>query len=219
MYITVSLSTAPYDKLGKIVEEIDKSEADAIHIDISDASFFPPLIFGSKTIKDLRSYSKKPFDVHLAIKNPTWMIDDVADAGANSCTIQWDYCDYPRLTLDRIHRLGMKGGIAVRPKTEIPDMSYARDRFDFVIVQTTEPEPSYQFLPYMAEKIKKHKSLARNKGLTWFMDGNINMDNLDIVIRSGVDALVIGSFITDADNIPKRVNEIKDKIREIQKNM
>jgi ribulose-phosphate 3-epimerase len=219
MYISVSLSTAPNDRLGKIVEELDRSDADAIHIDICDASFFPSLIFCSKTVKDLRPYTKKPIDVHLAMINPTWIIDEVADAGANACAIQWDFCDFPRFTLDHIYRVGMKGGIALSPKNDIPDVTYARDRFDYIIVQTIEPAPSYHFIPYMAEKIKKNKPLEHNKGITWFMDGDITMSNLDSVIRSGVDSLVIGTFITGAPNIPDRVREIKDKIAEIQQKM
>lgn len=219
MYISVSLTSAPFDKLGKIVEEIDKSDADAIHIDISDGSLFPILIFAPKVVKDIRPYSKKPIDVHLGTINPTWLIDEVADAGADACAIQWDNCEYPRFTLDHVYRLGMRGGVVVSPKFDIPDMSYARDRFDYIIVQTVEPIPSYQFLPHMAEKIMKHKPLDRNKGITWFMDGDVTFANLDIVVRSGVDALVIGSLITGAPNIPDRVGEIKEKILEIQKTM
>ena len=198
MYISVSITAAPLDKLGKFIEIIDSSDADAIHFDISDGSLSPSLRFGAKTIKDLRSYSEKPFDVHLSISNPTWIIDQVAEAGANACAIQWDYCNFPRHTLDHINRLGMRGGLVIRPKSEIPDMSYARDLFDYVIVQTVEPAPSYQYLPYMAEKIKQNKPLERNQGITWFMDGDVTMDNLEHVIRSGVDALVIGTLITGA---------------------
>ena len=217
MYISVSITAAPLDKLGKFIEIIDSSDADAIHFDISDGSISPSLRFGAKTIKDLRSYSEKPFDVHLSISNPSWIIDQVAEAGANACAIQWDYCNFPRHTLDHINRSGMKGGLVISPKSEIPDMSYARELFDYVIVQTVEPAPSYQYLPYMAEKIKRHKPLERNKGITWFMDGDVTMANLEDVIHSGVDALVIGTLITGAPSIPDRVREIKDKIAEIQR--
>lgn len=216
MYISVSITAAPFDRLGKFVEEINKSDADAIHFDISDATISKSLIFCPKAIKDLRPYSDKPFDVHLAMSDPTWMIDQVAEAGANACAIQWDYCNFPRLTLEHINRLGMNGGVAIRPKSEIPDMSYAREFFDYVIVQTVEPCPSYQFLPYMVEKLKRNKSLDRNKGITWFMDGDINMDNLDMVIHGGVDALIIGSLITKSPNIVEKVREIKERITEIQ---
>ena len=219
MYITVSLTSASFDKLGKVVEEIDKSDADAIHIDITDGSLFPALVFPPKAIKDLRPYTKKTIDVHLGTVNPTWLIDQVAQAGADACSIQWDNCEFPRYTLDHIHRLGMKGGVVITPKSDIPDMTYARDLFDFVILQTVEPIPSYQFLPFMAEKLKHHKSLERNKGITWFMDGDVNFSNLDVVTRSGVDALVIGSLITGAPNIPDRVKEVKERILEIQKSM
>ena len=219
MYISVSLTSAPYDKLGKIVEEIDKSDADAVHIDISDGSLFPILIFAPKVVKDLRPYTKKPIDVHLGTVNPTWLIDEVAEAGADACSIQWDNCEYPRHTLDHVCRLGMRGGVVITPKSDIPDMSYARDRFDYVIVQTVEPIPSYQFLPFMAEKIRTHKFLERNKGITWFIDGDVTFANLDVVVHSGVDALVIGSLITGAPNIPDRIREIKERIFDIQKSM
>jgi len=219
MYISVSITSAPQDRMGEVFDAINKSDADAIHFDISDASIFPILRFGPKMILDHRSYSDKPYDVHLAIKNPTWIIDEVAEAGADACAIQWYYCNFPRYTLDHIHRAGMKGGVCIRPKSEIPDMTYARDRFDYVIVQTVEPLPSYVFLPYMMEKLKKNKMLERNKGITWFMDGDVTMDNLEMVVRCGVDALVIGSLIISAPSIPDRIREIKDRVAEIQEKM
>ena len=219
MYISVSLSNAPFDKIGEVVEQLDISEADAIHIDISDCTILPMLVFSPKIVKDIRPYTRKPIDVHLSCVNPTWQIDEVAEAGADACAVQWDYCNFPRLTLDHIHQSEMTGGLAIRPHSDIPDMSYTRDLFEFVIIQTVEAPPSYNFLPYMSEKLKAHKHLKRNENITWFMDGDITFDNLEVVVRSGVDSLIIGSLITGAPNIPERVKEVKEKILEIQTKM
>lgn len=219
MFISVSLTSASFDRLGEYVEAIHKSDADAVHFDITDGALAPSLILSPKSIKDLRKYSDKPFDVDITMLNPSWIIDQVAEAGANACAFKWDYANYPRNTLMHINQLGMRGGLSIRPKCEVPDMSYARELFDYIIIQTVEPAPYYGFLPYMAEKLKAAKALERNKGISWWMDGDVNPDNLERVIRSGVDGLVIGSWITSAPNIVDRVREIKDRIAEIQAKM
>lgn len=49
-----------------------------MHLDVMDAHFVPNLTFGAPVIKAVRSYTEKPFDVHLMISEPLKYIDDFA---------------------------------------------------------------------------------------------------------------------------------------------
>ena len=65
--ISPSILSADFSKLGKEIQDLEKANADLIHIDVMDGHFVPNLTIGPPVIKALRKYTKIPFDVHLMI--------------------------------------------------------------------------------------------------------------------------------------------------------
>ena len=86
MKIAPSLLSCDFAKMGEEIEKMDKCGADYMHLDVMDAHFVPNLTFGAPVIKAVRSYTEKPFDVHLMISEPLKYIDDFAKAGADIIT-------------------------------------------------------------------------------------------------------------------------------------
>lgn len=78
MKIAPSLLSCDFAKMGEEIEKMDKCGADYMHLDVMDAHFVPNLTFGAPVIKAVRSYTEKPFDVHLMISEPLKYIDDFA---------------------------------------------------------------------------------------------------------------------------------------------
>ena len=66
--IAPSILASDFSALGEEITNISKAGADYIHFDIMDGHFVPNLTFGPDTVKSLRKYTKKKFDVHLMIK-------------------------------------------------------------------------------------------------------------------------------------------------------
>lgn len=77
MKIAPSLLSCDFAKMGEEIEKMDKCGADYMHLDVMDAHFVPNLTFGAPVIKAVRSYTEKPFDVHLMISEPLKYIDDL----------------------------------------------------------------------------------------------------------------------------------------------
>ena len=90
--IAPSMLSADYAALRRDVEELEKAGADLIHWDIMDGHYVPNLTFGPGIVKQLRPYSKLPFDVHLMVTNPDEMIPWFVSAGADIITVHAEVC-------------------------------------------------------------------------------------------------------------------------------
>ena len=113
--ISPSLAAAPMDRLGKVVNDLESSGADYIHFDIEDGSFVPVMTLGTKLIQDLRGFTNLPFDVHLMMVNPEWILPELVNFGANRISVHYEACPYPRRVLRQIVSLGADAGIAFNP--------------------------------------------------------------------------------------------------------
>jgi len=105
--ISPSLAAAPLDRLGQVVLALEKGGADYIHFDIEDGSFVPVMTLGTKIITDLRSFTQLPFDVHLMMVNPEWILPELVQSGADRVSVHYEACPYPRRVLRQIVSLGV----------------------------------------------------------------------------------------------------------------
>jgi len=170
--ISPSLASAPMDRLGQVIFELEEAGADYIHFDIEDGSFVPVMTLGTKIIPDLRRFTRLPFDVHLMMVNPEWILPDLTASGANRISVHYEACPYPRRVLRRITSLGALAGLAFNPATPLPDLTYLLPYLSFVVILTTEPElPNSPFLPEVLEKVRRGRQAKGQEGIEWVVDG------------------------------------------------
>ena len=196
--IAASILSADFSNLGKEVREVDKAGSDLIHIDVMDGIFVPNITFGPSVIKSIRKFSKKIFDVHLMIENPSNYIDSFHKAGANIITIHIEAENHPIRTLEYIKSLGVKAGISLNPATNETSLKYLLDYCDLILVMLVNPgfggqttiESQIQKLSSINEMVKK-----ANKNILLEVDGGVNLKNFSKLANSGADILVAGSSI------------------------
>jgi ribulose-phosphate 3-epimerase len=158
---------------------LEEGGADMIHFDIEDGHFVPVMNLGIKIIKDLRPLSKLPFDVHLMMMNPEWVIPEIAKYGADRIAVHYEACPYPRRTLGLISRYGVEAGLAFNPGTLLPPLEHCMPYLKFVIVLTTEPEvEDCHYLPSILAKVKEGKKQQGLEAIQWVIDGGITKDNI-----------------------------------------
>lgn len=191
--IAPSLASAPLDRLGEVVRELEAAGADLLHFDVEDGVFVPVMTLGTKLIRDLRPLSTLPFDVHLMMVNPEWLLPQLAEFGADRVTVHAEACPYPRRVLRQIVALGMQAGLAFNPATPLPDLAYLRPYLSIVNILTTEPEiPDAPPLLPVLDKLRQGRAQPGLDGVEWIVDGGINEDTIAAARLAGADTVVAG---------------------------
>ena len=199
--ISPSVLAADFSKLGEEIQLVSEEGADLIHLDVMDGHFVPNLSFGADIIKGIRGFSNLPFDVHLMIENPEHYIDAYVEAGANFITVHPEATPHIHSVLQKIHKAGVKTGIALNPGTPIEALENVIDIIDLILVMTVNPGFGGQsFLSSQLPKISKIRTIIDDGGhsIDLSVDGGINPITAKLAIDAGANILVAGTSIFKA---------------------
>ncbi len=211
--IAASLAAASLTDLSSVLRELEAGGDDMIHFDVEDGSFVPAMNLGTKIIRDLRPLTQLPFDVHLMVTNPEWIIPEIARSGANRVSVHAEACPYPRRVLGLIQQYHMQAGLAFNPGTAIPPCDFCMPYLDFVLVLTTEPETTRcEFLPSILTKIAAGKKQAGLASVEWSVDGGITADNVKQVVTAGAEVIVAGRGVFVRGQIRENLQRLKAAI-------
>jgi len=211
--LSISLAAAPLLELKTVVDILNAAPVDMLHFDVEDGVFVPDLNLGTKIIADLRPFSSLIFDVHLSVGNPERMIPTVIDMGAERICVHWEACPYPLRALAMIKEDGATAGLAINPRTPLPDLGYLLPVLDFVNVLSTEPTARDSlYIPAMADKIERNKPLYSPGALEWMLDGGIDRDNIQHAIQKGAETLVVGRSIFANGDILANILSLREVI-------
>ncbi len=196
--ISPSILSADFSQLGNEIKKLEQGGADLIHVDVMDGHFVPNLTIGPPVIKNLRKYTKLPFDVHLMISPVHKHIENYAVAGADIITIHPEATVNLKESISLIKKFGKKVGVSLNPKTEIKTLIDEIDNIDLVLVMSVNPGFGGQkFMPEVLDKIKELKKI-KDKNQYHFdieVDGGINFSNSKMVLEAGADILVSGTTV------------------------
>jgi len=194
--IAPSILSADFAKLGDEVRAIDEAGADYIHLDVMDGHFVPNITIGPLVVKALRSFSKKPFDVHLMISPAEPYLKNFADAGADIISIHPEAEPDYLASLKKIKDLGVKPGIVINPGTPVSVLDEVVDIVDLILVMTVNPGFGGQiFIESQLGKIEVARLLIDDGGrdIDLEVDGGITPETAKLAIAAGADLLVAGT--------------------------
>jgi ribulose-phosphate 3-epimerase len=206
--IAPSILNADFGHLADCVKQAEAGGADWIHVDVMDGMFVPNITLGPMVVEAIRRATRLPLDVHLQIDDPQRYVERFREAGADSMTIHLEADRHPHRTLQRIHELGARAGLALNPGTPVALASELVDSLDLLLVMSVNPGFGGQaFIEGSLRKLSEARKLvdARNRACEVEVDGGIKLAHAQKVAQAGASVVVAGSFVyvegDPADNV------------------
>ena len=212
--ISPSILSADFGKLGKEIQDLEKANADLIHIDVMDGHFVPNITIGPEVISKLRKHSTLPFDVHLMISPVHNYIENFAQAGADIITIHPEATDNLIASIKKIKSYNKKAGVSLNPETSVDKVLPVLNLIDLVLVMSVNPGFGGQkFIKETLDKVKILRKEIDSKKLNTEIeiDGGINFENSKLAKKAGVDILVSGTtiFKENGGDLKKNIQILK----------
>lgn len=228
--VAPSLLSADFSILKEEIKKVEDSGADMIHVDVMDGHFVPNITIGPLIVEAARRCTKMVLDVHLMIEEPHRFIKDFVEAGSDIITIHAEaYAQGSRLkaeglkkgvskstdkidearvkeVLAQIKSFGKTPGLSLNPDSPLCIEGVLKDA-DMVLFMSVHPGFGGQ--SFIESVLPKVKALRKIYSGDIEVDGGINDKNAKLVIESGANILVAGSYFFGAKNKSEAVNKLR----------
>jgi ribulose-phosphate 3-epimerase len=209
--LSVSILSADLAHLADQVKLVEP-HADAIHIDVMDAHFAPPITFGPVLVASLRPCTDRVLHGHLMVDAPEGLFDELAQAGMDIVSFHVEAVDDPAPVIRKARGAGMRVGMTVSPETPAEELYPYLEDLDDVMVMSVHPGWAGQrFIPEALPKLEAVRAELDRRGLPADVeiDGGVKLDNAKRCVDAGANVLVVASAIYHAPDVVAAAREMK----------
>ena len=213
--IAPSILAADFANLAQEIRAVEEAGADWLHIDVMDGHFVPNLTIGPPVVASLRKVTGLPLDVHLMIEKPDNYLETFVQAGADLLTVHVETCPHLHRTLQCIHKLGKKAGVALNPTTPLIFLEPILEEVDLILIMSVNPGfGGQEFIPQTLKRIQTVGKWIKkyNLKVDLEVDGGINENTLSQVVKAGANVFVAGSAIFGKNDYKKIIRQLREKI-------
>lgn len=205
--IIPSINVSDFKELKKQLKLVEPL-AHWAHIDVSDGIFTKHISWhDSKDLIELKT--KLKLEVHLMVENPEKTIDEWLLKSVNRVIFHQEATKSHQFLIDKIHEAKKEVGIAIRPETPWLKLFPYLDKADILQLLAVNPGPSGQeFNDEILHKLGHIRQVAPRAIIE--IDGGVNKSVARRCIAEGVNLLVAGSYLFNAKNIKKAIEELRN---------
>jgi ribulose-phosphate 3-epimerase len=212
--LSVGATSADLMHLDRDVAALEHAGVKALHFDVMDGRFVPPLTVGPSFIKGIRTALFK--DVHLMIEDPLASLPAYLAAGADAITVHPEACRHPHQALKVVRQLAeasgrtrsLVRGIALNPSSPLSLLEPLLDEIDLVLLVAVNPGFSGQsFVERTAERYRQVRALVQPLGrkILVGVDGGVTRHTIGRIAELEPDWVVSGSAVFEQGKIADNV--------------
>lgn len=214
MILAPSILTVKEEERNNVLTELSNLGIVYLHLDIMDGKFVPNTTEGVSMLKKINKFDFV-FDTHLMVEDPINYIDKFYKAGSDIITFHYEAVKDVLPLIRKIHSLGVKCGISIKPGTDPKVLLPYLKEIDQILIMSVEPGFGGQkFMESSLDKIKYLDNLRNNNDDYNYLievDGGINLDNAPLVRNAGANVVVMGTALINS-NSKKEVIEKVDSL-------
>jgi ribulose-phosphate 3-epimerase len=196
--VAPSILSADFARLGEQVAEVLSAGARAIHVDVMDGHFVPPITIGPLVVSALREQVERVggiLDVHLMIERPERHVDDFVKAGAHSVTFHAEATPHVAFAASLVRDSGATVGVAINPATPVGALAEVGEVIDLALCMTVNPGWGGQpFIEHSLEKIERLRHILPER-VALEVDGGIDPLTAGPCRTAGANLFVAGSAV------------------------
>lgn len=182
-----------------------------------DGSFVPNFTLGTDFIKQVRTVTNIPLDLHLMINDPENKLDFFTFGESDIVSIHVESTKHLQRALQKIKDRGAKAYVALNPATPIVMLEDVLDDIDGVLLMTVNPGFAGQKLvPHGLEKIKKLRKFLDENGKADTeieVDGNVSFVNAKLMSEAGANIFVAGTSSVFVGNMDENIIKLREVIK------
>jgi len=201
--IAPSILASDFARLGEQVTAVLDAGAQAIHVDVMDGHFVPPITIGPlivEALRDLVHGRDAILDVHLMIERPERQVEAFAKAGADVITIHPESTPNVHYGLKLIRELGCHAGVVINPGTQVEVVEPVADIVDLCLLMSVNPGwGGQQYIPSSTARLAKLRAMLSDE-VVLEVDGGIHLQTIDEARAAGAELFVAGSSVFGAQD-------------------
>jgi ribulose-phosphate 3-epimerase len=206
---------ADFSRLGEACEQLEKAGVDRIQWDVMDGRFVPNLTFGADVIGACRKATDVPFEAHLMVDEPDYLLPRFVEAGCQIVIVHAEACRHLHRVLGHIRELGASPAVALNPATPSVAVANVVDMVDLILVMTVNPGFGGQaYLSSMEPKVAEVRRMveASGRAIDVEVDGGIAPATVCGAVAAGANVLVAGSALfKDPLGLSHAVSELRER--------
>lgn len=211
--LSASLVCADMLHLGDQVKKLEEAKIDYIHIDVMDGHFVPRFWLIPEIVKQVRSITSIPMDVHMMTNNPEPYIKSFVEAGVQIIAVHVE--DNPNLhrTIKMIKDAWIQAGVVLNMATPLNTLDYVLDDISLIMLMGINPWiVGHKIIPQLYKKIADLKEKLKDyPDMLIEIDGWVTPESLPEMIKHGANM-----FVCWSSTIFRPTEMVKEKTIELR---